>query len=141
GAHQHHALECDIDNARTFADDSPQSGERQRGRFVQGRRQESDDDVYSEPSSLASLTGGAGARRSRKIHWKSTGAAMNMMTVASTIEMTSALTCVWNCMNRDPLLKAPKRNAAGSIAQGLLRASSATAMASKPEPVKNRRSR
>src|SRR3981081_296145 len=132
GAHQHHALQGNIDDARAFADDAAQCGQGQWRRLVQRRRQQPDDDVYSAPSSVAILTGGAGARRSRKIHWKSTGAAMNTMTVASTTEITSADTCVWNCMKREPLLSAPNRKAAGSIAQGLLRASSATAIASKP---------
>src|SRR5216683_2893638 len=88
-------FERDVDDARAFAHNAAQRSERQRCGLIQRRRQEPDDDVYSAPSvSLAILIGGAGARRSRKIHWKSAGAATNMITVASTMEITSAETCV-----------------------------------------------
>jgi hypothetical protein len=55
-----------------------------------------------------------------------------MITVACTMEMRSAETCVSSCMKPAPLRIAPKRKAAGTTAQGLLRASRATAIASKP---------
>jgi hypothetical protein len=76
--------------------------------------------------------GAAGVSRRWKIQRTSSGAATNMMTVACTMEIRSAETCVSSCIKPAPLRMEPKRNAAGRIAQGLPRASSATAMESKP---------
>src|SRR5713101_1724340 len=79
------------------------------------------------------------ARLSRNNQPTIDGAATKMITDAWTIEIRSDETWVCSCMKLAPLCRAPKSSAAGRTPQGLLRASSATAMASNPEPEADRR--
>src|SRR5438270_835559 len=139
GAREHDALERDVDDARALAEDPAQGGEGQGGRRDQRLGQKTDHVLalkeihHTTASSRSAICNSwSGSSRRRKSQRTITGAATKMMTIAWTTETRSAETWVSSCMKLAPLRSAPNRKAAGSTANGLLRASSATAMASKP---------